>query len=52
MPGDIMRYNAFLADNYPYVQPDGSILSKQQQLEIWKAQRTTQGKAKAKLHGE
>lgn len=36
---DIKRFNAWKRNMYPYVQPDGSILSPEQQMEVWKNQR-------------
>ena len=36
----VKKYRHWLIMVEPYVQPDGTILSKTQQLELWKMQRT------------
>ena len=33
------RFNAWKREMYPYVQPDGSILTPEKQMEVWKNQR-------------
>lgn len=49
MPGAIKRYNDFVNTHYIFVQPDGRILSKKEQMDIWKSQQRSENKNKAKL---